>query len=223
MGKNRDVHYISDIKKQKLLPQVVGAAKRYQQYLCGQQFLIISKRSGVPNATIHYVEAGYLESHFAHLVGASCSLEMNAAQFLDLCCKGRISISDFELSDQAELKLEVIPVLFNFSKAANIIGSFNQAGNFLFTEKIAGKTSGGCMGLVYDPELRYMVPNTVLNEDIRKITCDQEQILAIYQKPLGTPQYPHLPCHICKDLKGKVNHLIWPREIQNLIKPAEAS
>lgn len=199
-------------QKEKLLPQLLRAAQIYNEHLLGNQFLIISQgqqKGQRKNA----IEVGFEKRHFMHLTGSEGCGEINSERFFELCLSNNISLNDFEMIPEANKKLNVIPQIFNFVRNANMIGDFNGTGNFLATEKVAGKISG-CMGFVTEENLPYMVPNTVLEEDIRRITINIERILAIYCKTIDAPQYPAIPIHISRDLKSKVHSLKWPVDIQ---------
>lgn len=99
---------------------------------------------------------------------------------------------------------------------AKMFGDYNSFGNRLYTEKVSGTTTG-CMGFVFDNDDKVLVANTILKEDIRNVTGDLNQIVAIYQKEIKDELYPTSPISCAKPLKGKL--LTWPSEISSKITP----
>ena len=59
-----------------------------------------------------------------------------------------------------------------------------------------------------------------MNEDIRKITIQNNQIIAVYVKPCDDPLYKTV-CYIAKNsdiAKKSVQELTWPDDIENKIE-----
>lgn len=212
LGNAKQRHYISARQKLALFRQLSAAAEIYEENLRGKQFLIISRASQFGQRE-NAVDVGFEARHFMHLVGCESNGTINAERFFESCLSHKVSLEDFEMYTEAVKKLRVIPMLFRFVTAANMIGNYNGSGNMLSTGKIAGKTTG-CMGFIKEAGSPYMVPNTTLEEDIRKLTTSPEQILAIYCKKIGDPLYPSKPAYVCKQLKSKSDNLKWPKEIQ---------
>lgn len=219
------------IRKNRLLPLLKEMANEYEEKLLGKCLLIVYRKQD--NGSIGYIEARFRAFNFMHLIGAD-SDNITAAQFFQRASHLKLSLEDFYLKDETELKLAALPSIINLTKKANMIGDFNGLSKTLYTEKLAGGTYA-CMGFVINTGGIY-VPNTVLNKNTRDmVKAPYSRILAIYEKFreekdedseesrkaeeafLAAP-YPHRPVYICKDLKAKADCLKWPDEIMRKIE-----
>ena len=59
-----------------------------------------------------------------------------------------------------------------------MVGNYNYSKPLLITEKLAGN-SNGCIGFITDETSGELIPNTVLNEDIRDNVCEHARVLAV--------------------------------------------
>ena len=115
-----------------------------------------------------------------------------ANEFYSACIDRRLKLSDFILASDGttQLKLMVLPYLVKANLSANMISTFNQRTISLFTDKVVGSQSKGCMGFIEADTAPYYVPNTVLNADIRDITQHpQKRILATLSKNIKEEKY----------------------------------
>lgn len=154
-----------------------------------------------------------------HLTGIRPRLGVNAERFFELCMSHKLNTSDIETlpTGQSALKVDVIIPLMKLPFTAKMFGDYNNSGNRLYTEKVSGTTTG-CMGFVFDDDIKMLVANTILKEDIRSVTGDLNQIVAVYQKKIKDELYPSSPTSCAKPLKGKL--LTWPLEISLKIMPS---
>ena len=209
------------MNNQDCLSIVCKAARIYAENLLDKTFLFVGRNNTTGAYT--YFEVGFEKRHFLHLTGLSTISTINSDRFFDLCIAGRISVRDIDQFPfgQSLHKLEVLPMLMSIPWRAKMIGDYNNCGDCLFTEKIAGNTTG-CMGFVTQNDLQYKVPNTVLKADIRDVTNGTKQVIAVYQKNTGDAFYAASPIFVVKNLQGK--ELRWPDELACLIeKPLATS
>ena len=86
-------------------------------------------------------------------------------------------------------KLQVLPKLMTKNLSAKMIGGYKDTAVLLHTEKVVGSISA-CMGFVYEREIGYYSPNTVLQKDIRDATRNcYARIISIFQKMTSEDQY----------------------------------
>lgn len=200
-------------RNKELLPDILRAARLYKDKLLETSILIIAQDTRAKK--YEYIEACFWKSNFMHLAGCD---GIEPSKFFDNAIESRLAINSFISKPEARLKLDVLPILFELTKTAKMIGDFNGQAKNLWTEKLAGSAQA-CMGFVKDEESGIYVPNTALKEDARNmIKAPLRQILAIYQKPFGKPLYPITPQYICKALRSKADSLVWPKEIAEKIE-----
>lgn len=157
-------------------------AKTYQDELNNKNVLFLYRLEG----QLHALEACFLPRHFHHLTGVQFS--GSSSNFLRLCLEHKLSPQQISLATNGttEMKLQVLPELVNIHKTARMIGSYDHSKMMLYTEKLVGSVRG-CMGFVLDGN--YFCPNTVLREDIRKITCGCNAMIAVLVKDLREITY----------------------------------
>lgn len=209
---------MTEREKRRLLPCLMTSAKEYKENLLDTSMLIVYKDRN--SKQYKSIEVSFFDRNFMHLTGCE-GIGMNAATFLTLCASNRIGVSQFNAISEARLKLEVLPTLCHLSRSAKMMGSYANNRPLLYTEELVGHQAG-CLGFVTEQESGYTVPNTVMNEDIRKLALETMQIVAIYQRPCTQTLYPPRPKYICKDLREKVDALVWPEEISRKISQPEA-
>ena len=131
---------------------------------------------------------------FLHLTGVKFpGKKIPARAFFDKCINRRLSLAEFDLAldGTTELKLKILPLLFQKNLSASMIGDFSARTSLLVTEKLAGGIKG-CMGFVRDEGTGYYVPNTVLNLDIRKYIKNQQRVLVTLRKRKITRTYSEI-------------------------------
>lgn len=131
------------------------------------------------------VEVFFTKHNFLHLTGLKVDRSnISAKRFFDMCINKKLSINDFNFADDGttDLKLLVLPFLISKNLKADSIGEFNESGVDLYTEKLVGGVKG-CIGVRADKLTGLLVPNTVLNKDIRECTKQpRARIIVTYRK-----------------------------------------
>ena len=128
------------------------------------------------NRKMNALEMQFSTTGFLHLTGVKFpGKKIPARAFFDKCINRRLSLAEFDLAldGTTELKLKILPLLFQKNLSASMIGDFSARTSLLVTEKLAGGIKG-CMGFVRDEGTGYYVPNTVLSLDIRKYIKNQQ-------------------------------------------------
>ena len=150
------------------------------------------------NRKMNALEMQFSTTGFLHLTGVKFpgkkipGKKIPARAFFDKCINRRLSLAEFDLAldGTTELKLKILPMLFQKNLSASMIGDFSARTSLLVTEKLAGGIKG-CMGFVRDEGTGYYVPNTVLNLDIRKYRKISREFLSHFEKEKS-------PVHILK-------------------------
>ena len=202
--------------KEEALKIVQKCAEKYQEQLLDRSilFVFVDKHNRTSTLEVHFMKRNFL-----HLTGFEVdTATISATRFFDLCIDKRLSVHDFELSKDCttDLKLLVLPNLMTKNLSANSVGDFNGTGIKLYTEKIAGGVKG-CMGFRLDDDTGLMLPNTVLNMDIRDCTkSPQSRIIATYRKCSTDSVYTE----IVYSAKGvNFDTILFPENYKDLPKP----
>jgi hypothetical protein len=97
-----------------------------------------------------------------------------------------LSDFDFKSDGTTQLKLQVLPHVLVPKQHYRMLGEYGGNRRLLRTNKLVGGVHA-CMGFIKSGE--FYVPNTSLNEDIRKITTGNSRIVLILEKPLSDELY----------------------------------
>ena len=177
------------MKKETALKILFDCAKDYKENLAEKNLLFICTNSAQKTFSLETV---FSTGNYLHMTGVKfkTGLALNANDFFSLCVDKRLRLADFELSEDGttELKLKVLPSLMKRNISASMAGDYSGVRPWLFTEKLAGGVCGG-IGFVFDEKRNLYVPNTVLNEDIRKLTKEKVRIIATYRKEVKDKTY----------------------------------
>ena len=201
--------------KVSFLRKIIEAAKAYEKNLLHQNMLLVYKEQ--PNK-YKQIEVKFDKRHFLHLTGVETN-GILSSDFLDRCLNNSLTVSDFEVKDEwtTSMKMQVILPLMEVYKNSRMIGDFNGSSVYLNTEKLVGRESG-CMGLCFDPDEGYFVPNTLLQEDIRDRIDRSRQLVAVYMKHKHEEKYNRL-CYVAKPKSPE--NLKMATEIEALIVSCE--
>lgn len=168
--------------KEQVIKIVTDCANRYVLQLLDKSLLFVTSDK---HKNISVIEVFFEKRNYLHLTGLEVDKTViSAERFLELCMAKKLSPEDFELrlDGTTNLKLEILPFLMTKNLSANSVGNYNDSGLDLYTEKIAGSIKG-CMGFRIDAVTKRLVPNTVLNKDIRLCTkAPQDRIIATFRK-----------------------------------------
>ena len=171
--------------KKEAIQVVTTCAKIYDDELNNKQLMFMFKNK---LGQICFVEVSFSASNFMHLTGLKSS-KISKKDFYKKCLDGKLRESDFEFADDGttNLKLAVLLSVINAHLGATMIGDFNSPRLKLYTDKLVGGTKA-CVGLKKSNAVSY-VPNTVLNEDIRKEASDICEVLAVFRKNINESLY----------------------------------
>ncbi|MCM1044183.1 MAG: PBECR4 domain-containing protein [Candidatus Gastranaerophilales bacterium] len=178
--------------KEQAISIVTEASKNYKKYLSGKNFLFVCMNK---SKKISYVEVQFTESRFLHLTGLKVDKEkISSHRFFKMCYNGYLSPQIFEFAKDGttELKLKILPLIMTSSIGnANMFGDYNNRNPKLYTEKIAGGVKAG-IGFVKQKNLKPLVPNTLINADIREYVKDNTRIIATYRKEITNKYYSEI-------------------------------
>lgn len=207
---------IKQYTKEEALKIVQTCAEHYKNHLLDRSLLFILMDK---HKRISTLEVSFVKRNFLHLTGLVVDkTKLPGDRFFDLCIDKKLSVSNFELSQDGttNLKLAVLPLLITKNLSANSVGEYNGTGIKLYTEKIAG-SSKGCIGFVLDKSTGFMLPNTVLNIDIRDCSkYPQSRIIATYRKKLQEDTYTEI-VHSARDIN--FDTVVFPEAYDYLPKP----
>lgn len=205
------------INKKDALAIVYHCAEEYQKHLVGNHLLFVFTDK---HKNVECLEVTFDISSFLHLTGFVVD-DISAADFFERCLHKRLKESDFSFKPhgETELKLRVLPALITKNLSAKMIGDYNMLQPKLYTEKMAGNTSG-CMGFVRNNGVGRYVPNTVLNEDIRDRVVSANRIIAAFRKKRTDSAYTEL-VYLAKRIDW--DRLSIPEEYTSLLLPLKES
>ncbi len=185
-----------------ILNKIVESSYRYRDNLLDKNMIIISYNRKVNHYS--YIECEFLDKHFQHLTGVKIRPYKGAptynpdmessANFFDACINNRLKMSDYRNPNDGtvELKMVVIMEVLTFMYTTkNMMGSFLESKDRLFTEKLVGNVRGS-IGFVNDkekPGSLIKVPNTILNVDIKKQIKEANGIVCIFEKVISDEKY----------------------------------
>ena len=168
--------------KEKAISIIHNAANIFNEQLCNKNLLVIY---GPPSSS-HFIEIKSLPRNFLHLTGLIPN-NLSANRFYQKALSRKIESSDFEFKNSTtEQKLRILNQALQISTNTKMVGDFNNGRLNLQTDKLAGSISS-CMGFLKIGE--YYVPNTVLEDNIKKNVSEWQKALAIVCKSIDEPNY----------------------------------
>lgn len=203
--------------KEEALSIIFNCADQYKSNLEDRNLLFICTNSALKVSSL---EAAFIGSNFLHMTGIKflSTPPMSPNAFYSKCMDRRLSVQDFDMDKQGhtEQKLLVLPQLVKANLSANIVGDYNSSRPLLATDKLAGGVRC-CMGFVCDhKKAPFLVPNSVMNEDIRKLTNNRLRIVATYRKRIMDTDYNEI---VYKAKKIEWMNLKYPSGWGNRPKP----
>lgn len=179
------------ITKKDALSVVFSCAPEYKKNLVDRSLLFVCTDK---HKQTYCLEVTFDASNFQHMTGLKTKQSgIHALHFFELCIDQRLTEDDFEFADDGTtpLKMRVLPNLVKKNLSANMLGDYNMSQPKLYTEKIAGGVKA-CVGFVRDGGVGRYVPNTVLEEDIRKRVNRPDRIILTYRKKRGEERYSEI-------------------------------
>lgn len=197
--------------------RVLNCAKQYQSKLLNKKLLIIYREQR--DNSICFIEIMFHERNFQHLTGLELVdkngnvLKNQSVNFYRKCIENKLGLHEFEFKKDGttQLKLAALPVLTDVTKITRITGDYNGIRPYLFVEKLIGGVNF-CLGLKKDKDI--YVPSSALLENIKRLTKESSQVLAIYEKRVDDEKYITLK-HVAKGLDLK--RLALPETIKDMI------
>lgn len=173
------------INKKKIILYVLECAKLYKKNLQNKNIMFVYRS----REDISYIETRFTASNFLHLTGLELvNKRITPGNFLNQLLAHRVSEKDIkERKDGTTiLKLQVLNRLMQINQHAKMIGDYGDSRVHLYSQKIIGDIYS-CMGFIQ--KNNYFICNTVLKEDIRKVTFNQKRIICILSKNIPDLTY----------------------------------
>ena len=195
------------MEKSQIIKIVTEAAILYRENLVGKNLLFVFYNK--IEKRYEYLETKFLPSNFLHLTGLKLTVVRrnieddeytetdyipnaidSAALFYNACISGKLSENDFWISNQhtTSLKLSVIKQLMSINKNARSIGYSNCINSGLQAD-VFTSDSQGCLGFRNEDYGDYLIPNTVVKNDIRVYVGQSFTILAVFEKRVNDLKY----------------------------------
>lgn len=183
---------------------VCESAKTYEKYLKGKNLLFLYRDRNTNN--IDYFETLFLSNQFQHLTGIemidSKGKKVNSANlFFDKCIKNKLRESEiqFRKDGTTPLKLKALAAICDISNHSKMTGVYNGIGVVIEIDRVVG-TISFCLG--FKRKGKYYYPSSCLLEDIRVITNNTSQILAILAKPANDKDAKYIDVrYVAKGIK----------------------
>lgn len=173
---------MKDKEKERILLRLIRIANLYKDKVENKNFLFIFGNIKQPES----IETIFNASNFLHLTGVSIVKNISniksTKHFYQSLLSNNVKIDDFSIEyiNLTDKKLNRIVNLLNFSSSMKIVGIYNNSKYFLQCDKLIGDAAG-CIGFIkYN---KYYYPNTVMDEDINRLTeHPRQRVLVILQK-----------------------------------------
>lgn len=133
--------------------------------------------------------------------------------FFEKCIKNTLYKEKFQMKKDGttNLKLQALPTIMEIHKVTKIAGDFDYSRPFLVADKVVGNINF-CLGLKCINE--FFVPVSAIMENIKSITTNQSQVLAILSKETADLIYSNIR-HVTKGFN--LNNLVIPKNIKSKI------
>ena len=196
---------------------VLNCAKKYHQKLLNRKLLIVYRER--EDNLIHYIEVVFLKRNFQHLTGLELIdsngnvLHNQSVNFFRKCIDNKLSVDDFQFKADGttQLKLQALPALMDLTKITKITGDYNNIRPYLYVDKVMGGVNF-CLGLSKEDNL--YVPSSALLEDIKKLTNNPSQVLAILEFDISEKKYSIIR-HVAKGLN--LNNISLSNQLNSMI------
>ena len=198
---------MKSLDNKEVLNQIYKAAKEYDKNLLNKNvmFILQNKNAKSLEDEVIKIETKFQKSNFLHLTGVEYIPKENiftskskpvskSVNFYNNLIKGKISFNDIKIKNNyiTTIKLDSLYYLGQIDKSAKFLGDYdNTCHDKLVTQKKVGNISY-CFGFVLDEDTGFYVPNTTLKEDIKELTNDTYNILAILKKDVKDECYKDL-------------------------------
>lgn len=165
---------------------VLNCAKQYDKNLKNTQYIILYKNR--LSNEIEYIEIKFEDINYQHLTGIEMinptgKIQKNVSSlFYRKCIRNTLRKDEicFKSDGTSHLKLLALPVIMDIQKVTKIAGNYNNSRTYLVADKLIGNVNF-CLGLKEISDNTF-VPASALLEDIKKLTLNQSQVIAILSK-----------------------------------------
>lgn len=186
------------MQKEKIIQILKKSAINYKNNLENKNFMIVYEKE----KKIEYIQIKFLDGNFLHLTGIQLNEKISSKLFYKKCLNGKLSKREINLriDGTTQLKLQILEKITNICQIAKILGTYNHTRKNLHTEFIIGTD---CISLGFiQISNNFFIPNTALNENIKKIVHKPYHIVAIFSKKINEKFYNE----ICLYKKEKINN-----------------
>lgn len=172
---------------------VMNCAKQYDSNLKDKQYIIMFKNTQINE--IQYIEVKFEDINYQHLTGIEMidsdgQIRKNVSSlFYSKCIRNTLKKDEicFKKDGTTHLKLLALPVIMDIQKVTKIAGNYNRGRTYLVADKLIGNVNF-CLGLK-EIATNFYVPVSALLEDIKKLTENQSQVIAIFSKYISDSTY----------------------------------
>lgn len=172
------------INKKDAIRIITEAAKKYEECLNNNTFLIVYEKLGIQE----YVEISFRDMFFLHLTGITTKL--SAQRFYKACIANKLSDSDITIDNKGkvEQKLAVIPYLHELLFNNCMIGDFINSGIKIRADYFVGDTKF-VLSLGVKKNRKTDIPVSLYKEDVRKLIAPKNKVLLIMKKKYNEEKY----------------------------------
>ena len=175
------------MNKKEAINIIQECCNKYHEKLENKNFLFIYKNKNY----FCTLETTFLKRNFLHLTGIKIDSKYikSSTHFYKMCLSHKLSEKYFQFSEDGttKLKLQILSQVIDIPYYAKMIGNYFDSKKILSTEKLVGNINL-CLGFKQD-RTGFYVPNTVLKENIKRVTISQNKIIAILEKSITDKKY----------------------------------
>ena len=179
-----DRYSLKNYTKEEALAIISNAVREYDIKFKNYQFLIaFNGRSGIEFSIV-----GFRANNFMHFTGLKSSLPANV--FYHRLINHALSPKDFDFDTfgNAQRKLTVLPFLQSLFYNCALRGIFNRSGIWLEADYVVGDTAG-VFSVAFRNGSKYDFPVSLYKEDVRKLTIDTTNVLAVWRRKFGEKDF----------------------------------
>lgn len=177
------------MNQMEIIKKLVEGAKNYKENLQNKNLFIVYR----DREEAKYIELVFLARNFMHLTGIRAigkdGKYKTANQFYQACLNYKLSNKDICVKEDGttKLKLDIIDKMIHIEQNCKMIGIYNDSKKELITEMLLGNIHM-CLGIIKGIK-EYYIPNTLLKQDIRKLTRKTYPIIGIWKKNRNEKEY----------------------------------
>lgn len=172
-----------------IIKKLIEGAKNYKENLQNKNLFIVYR----DKEKVKYIEVVFLARNFMHLTGIRTigkeGKYKTANQFYQACLNYKLSNKDICVKEDGttKLKLDIMDKMIHIEQNCKMIGMYNDSKKELITEVLLGNIHM-CLGIIKGVK-EYYIPNTLLKQDIRKLTIKTYPIIGIWKKNIKEKKY----------------------------------